>query len=704
MKVLFVRSNNGKLDAISSRQGASLKEKGVDVIYYDIIGKGAKGYLKNLFPLRKFIRQHNPDIVHAHYSLSGILTTLTFTKKPIVVSLMGSDVLASNKYIVKFVKYCSKHVWKYTIAKSQEIYEQLAVKKCVVIPNGVNLNVFKPIPRQEAIEKLGWKKDAIHILFASNPKRPEKNFELAFKAVNEVMKKKDKVVLHHLNDLSLDEMVLHYNAANLLLLTSFYEGSPNVIKEAMACDCPIVATNVGDIEIVTKNTDNVIVTSFNSDEIINSILKILNSGKRSNGREKIQPLDSAIIADKIINIYKNILAGKSNNLSSSEKYTVATTYQRCVIGLWDTSVPGIKFDENGVSNFCRMQQSLMAQYPRGNKGMKDWTDIVAKMKLDGAEKKYDCIIGISGGTDSSYLLHLAHEYELRVLAVYLDNGWGSNAAVTNIQLITSALNFDLETYVINYEEVKTVFKSYILSGLPWIDSPSDTAIKSVLYKAAAREGLKYALNGGDFRSEGKQPLTWTYSDTKQLNFVVKNFSDQKLNNFPRLSLFRLGYFGFVKKIKAVRPLYYLPYKKIEAKKLLAEKYGWIDYGGHHHENIFTKFAIAYWLPVKFGIDKRIITYSAQILSGEITREEGLAMIQQPPFDDNRIAGEIEYVLKKLELSVEDFEKAFKQENKYFYDYPSYFPLIKKFSNIGKAISTKIFGFKPGIFEAIDQEI
>jgi N-acetyl sugar amidotransferase len=481
----------------------------------------------------------------------------------------------------------------------------------------------------------------------------------------------------------------------VLLLTSFYEGSPNVIKEAMACNCPIVTTNVGDIYKNTKGTENVFITQFDSNEIYEAILKIFESNKRSNGREIIQPLDSRIIAEKIISIY-NTLVPKYKNISLK--------YQQCSVGLWDTTVPGIRFDENGVSNFCRMQESLMQQYPRGKKGNEDWNKLVSKMKADGKGKKYDCIIGISGGTDSSYLLHLAHQEGLRVLAVYLDNGWGSNIAVSNISCITTALKFDLETFVINYNEVKTVLRSFILAGLPWIDSPTDIAIKSVLYKAAAREKIKYALNGGDFRSEGKQPLSWTYSDTKQLNYLVKKFGLDSLKTFPRLSLFQLAYYGFFKQIKAVRPLYYLPYQKKEAKILLAEKYNWQDYGGHHHENIFTKFAISYWLPVKFGIDKRIITYSAQILSGEITRQQGLDLLKENSFEKDKIDSEIEYVLKKLDLSKEDYKKAFEQQNKYFYDYPSYYSLIKKFSHIGKIISTKLFGFKPGIFEAIDQSI
>jgi N-acetyl sugar amidotransferase len=379
-------------------------------------------------------------------------------------------------------------------------------------------------------------------------------------------------------------------------------------------------------------------------------------------------------------------------------------YKRCSKGLWDTSVPGIKFDSQGVSNFCKMQESLMSQYPRGEKGIKEWDAIVKKMKKDGRNRKYDCIIGMSGGTDRSYLLHIAHQYGLRVLAVNLDNGWSSDIAVKNIKAVTSALNYDLETHVINYNEVKMVLRSYILASFPWVDSPTDIAIKSVLYKYAAREGIKYALNGGDFRSEGKQPLPWTYSDTKQMRYITKLFSNSNLKTYPTLAIHEWIYYGFIKRIKAIRPLYFIPYEKKEAKELLKNEYGWIDYGGHHHENIFTKFIISYWLPVKFGIDKRIITYSAQILSGEISREDAFKLLCKPAYDSENLEEDIAYVLKKLDLSRADFDKAFNSDNKYYYDYPSYFPLILRFARLGKYISNKIFGFKPGIFEAIDQKI
>lgn len=379
-------------------------------------------------------------------------------------------------------------------------------------------------------------------------------------------------------------------------------------------------------------------------------------------------------------------------------------YQRCARGLWDTTIPGIRFDEEGVSNFAKMQESLMAQYPRGAEGLKVWEGLVDEMKRAGKNRKYDCIIGISGGTDSCYLLHVAHEYGLRVLAYNLDNGWSSDIAVKNIKTMTNALNYDLETYVLNYEDVKIALKSYLLAGLPWVDSPTDLAIKAIFYKLAVRENIKYTLNGGDFRSEGKQPLLWTYSDAHQFKYLVKRFFNRRLKNYPKLTLTDWVYYGLIKKVKVIRPLYFLPYEKKLAKELLKEKYGWVDYGGHHHENIFTKFIMSYWLPVKFGIDKRIITMSAQILSGEIKRENAIQSIKITPFDPYNIEKDISYVIKKLDLKQSEFDTAFKGRNRYFNDYPSYYPMIKRFSKLGKMIAGKIFSFKPGIFESIDQGI
>ncbi len=372
-------------------------------------------------------------------------------------------------------------------------------------------------------------------------------------------------------------------------------------------------------------------------------------------------------------------------------------YKICTRGIWDTTVPGITFDENGVSNYAKMFDSLCEVYPRGEKGKLYWENIVDQIKEKGKGKKYDCVIGVSGGTDSCYLLHMAKiEYGLRPLAVNLDNGWSSEIAVGNIKKVTKTLDIDLETYVIDYEEVKSVLRAYMRSGLPWIDGPTDNAIKSTLFNTAQREDIKYVLNGSDFRSEGKQPSEWTYTDSKQMLYLLKKFEKIDLKTYPYQSLFDIVNSTIIKKIKDYRPFNSINYQKKVAQEFLINKYGWEYYGGHHHENVFTKFAIAYWMPKKFSIDKRIITLSAQVLSGEISREHALEKIQQSPYDPDQMERDKDYIIKKLDLLKEDFNIIWNHENKYYWHYPSYMPLFQKYFKLSKTFLKYFFPTPPTI--------
>ena len=359
-------------------------------------------------------------------------------------------------------------------------------------------------------------------------------------------------------------------------------------------------------------------------------------------------------------------------------------YKICARGIWDTTVPGITFDENGVSNYAKMFDELCDVYPRGEKGKFYWENIIDKIKESGEDKKYNCIIGVSGGTDSSYLMYIAKVlYGLRPLAVNLDNGWSSNIAVENIKKVTKALDIDLETYVIDYEEVKAVLRAYMKATLPWIDGPTDHAIKSVLFNIAKREGIKYILNGSDFRSEGKQPSEWTFTDAKQMLFIIKKFEGLRLNSYPYQKMTAFINSSLIKKIKVYRPFNSIEYEKKIAQEFLIKEFNWEYYGGHHHENVFTKFAIAYWMPRKFNIDKRIITLSAQVLSGEITRENALEKMKLPPYDLEQMERDKEYVIKKLDLSKEEFGRIWNQGNHYYWDYPSYMPLYQIYSRLSK---------------------
>jgi len=376
----------------------------------------------------------------------------------------------------------------------------------------------------------------------------------------------------------------------------------------------------------------------------------------------------------------------------------------CKMGVWDDSIPGINFDSEGVSNYAKIQLALMEAYPRGKHGEKDWAEIVKNVKANSPKKsKYDCVVGVSGGVDSSYLLYILKvKYNLNPLAVNLDNGWNSDIAVKNIKKVTKALDIDLETYVINYEEIKDLMRSYMLSGLPWIDTPTDSAIKSVMYKVAKEIGVKYIFRGNDFRSEGKQPTEWTYSDYKQLNYVHKRFGKlRKLKTYPYLSLSKIFVNGLFFRMKDIRPFYYLDYDKAKARNFLEKEYNWEYYGGHHHENLFTKFVMSYWLPEKFGIDKRKISLSAQVMSGHITKKEALNELSIPTSSEGEFSKVKEFVLSKLDFTEKEFDDIWNSENKTYRDYPSNYQLLETLKNRFGVFIKLIYPQKPMTFVAME---
>lgn len=365
----------------------------------------------------------------------------------------------------------------------------------------------------------------------------------------------------------------------------------------------------------------------------------------------------------------------------------------CKVGVWDETIPGIEFDEFGVSNYAKLYYKLSEAYPRKKKGLEDWNGIVQEIKRN-STGKYNCVIGVSGGTDSCYLLHIAKELGLKPLAVHLDNGWNTEIAVSNIEKMTKKLDIDLITYVVNYEEIKDLLKSYMKAGMPWIDLPTDIAIKSVLYKVADKYKIKYLLRGNDFRTEGSQPNEWTYGDGRQLLDIHSRYGSVRLKTFPNYTLSNLIYYGVFKKIKSVYPFYYIEYNKSHAKEFLKQNYGWEYYGGHHHENIFTKFAISYWMYKKFGIDKRKITFSALILNNEMSRAEAITQLANTPYNENEVNEMLEYVAKKLDLTSTELESIINNENRNYNDYKSYDYLLQYLTKIAAPFLKLIFIHKP----------
>ena len=304
MKVLFVRSGNNGLDPISQNQGESLMREGMEVYYFDIIGKGFKGYIASYHRLQKKIQEVRPDVIHAHYSFSAYLASIASKKIPVVTSLMGSDVNTSSwlfRYLnIFFVRY----IWKATIVKSSDMKKKLPqVKSVYLLPNGVDFGRFFPEEKVEVQQKLELNSNRINILFGADPEVEIKNYPLAQDALKMLDIEFD---IHFLKGIDRNAISDYYNAADVLLLTSFSEGSPNVIKEAMACNCPIVATDVGDIREVIGKTEGCFVTHFEAKEIADRLNEAINYGKRTKGRENIKYLDSSLIAKKLIEIYKTI--------------------------------------------------------------------------------------------------------------------------------------------------------------------------------------------------------------------------------------------------------------------------------------------------------------------------------------------------------------------------------------------------------------
>ncbi len=306
MRVLFVARETvkGLLSPLVSRQGDSLKDAGVEVEYFPIRGKGRGGYIRSVFALRRYLRLNRFDVIHAHYSLSSFAATLAGAR-PLIVSLMGSDVLR-GKVERYWLRRLAKGRWSALIVKSEEMKAVLGIRSAAVIPNGIDMESFRPLAENEARANSGFASGK-HVIFVGDPGRDEKNFDLARCAYD--LLKRDRVELHVISGLSHESMPDIMNAADVLLLTSRYEGSPNVIKEAMACNCPIVATDVGDIRWIIGDTEGCYLTSFDPGDVASKLQLALKFGRRTRGRERLIELglDSVSVAKRIVQLYQDVI-------------------------------------------------------------------------------------------------------------------------------------------------------------------------------------------------------------------------------------------------------------------------------------------------------------------------------------------------------------------------------------------------------------
>jgi len=347
-------------------------------------------------------------------------------------------------------------------------------------------------------------------------------------------------------------------------------------------------------------------------------------------------------------------------------------YQVCTRCVMDTSDPDIQFDENGVCNHCRRYDDLVARRVfSGEEGRQRLAAIVAQIQREGQGKRYDCVIGVSGGVDSTYVAWKAKELGLRPLAVHLDNGWDSELAVSNIHKALKRLDIDLYTHVIDWEEFRDLQLAFLRASTPDSEIPTDHAIVALMRQMAERVGVRYILAGYNLRTESHLPRAWSrgHMDWRYIKSVHRLFGRRPLKTFPHMGFWT--YYRYRLTQRMVHILNYVDYVKADARRLLEQELGWQYYGGKHYESIYTRFYQGYILPRKFGYDKRRSHLSSLICSGEITREEALAELQQPPYPPALQEEDMEYVIKKLGLTPQEFEEIMQLPKKTYWDYPSY---------------------------------
>ena len=369
--------------------------------------------------------------------------------------------------------------------------------------------------------------------------------------------------------------------------------------------------------------------------------------------------------DQLLETFKGLDLGQTGKVLTNISIS---TKKMCKVCLITEDIPNAKLEDSEICYYCTLHSKLNDDYPNDGLGHSKFVEFVENLKEKGKHKKYDCVLGVSGGADSSYLAHVLHGHGLRILAVHFDNTWNSPVASGNIQRVLSKLEIDLITYVVDNQEYDSLYRAFMLGGTTDIETPTDIGFAATLYKVAKENGIDEIIEGHSFRTEGVAPLGWLYMDGRYIKSVNRQFGTKKLRTYPNLEISKFLYFAIVKKLNRSRPLYWLNYEKEKAKRLLHDEYGWEWYGGHHMENYFTAFYHSYFLPKRYGIDYRTVELSALIRSGFAEKSDSLKVISEGRYADLAI---LDMVKKRLGFSDEEFENVINSEKKTYKDYKTY---------------------------------
>ena len=374
-------------------------------------------------------------------------------------------------------------------------------------------------------------------------------------------------------------------------------------------------------------------------------------------------------------------------------------YQICSNCIMDTSDPRISFDSEGVCDYCNnFTATIEPSWDTGEKGKAELAELATKIKNEGKGKDFDCIIGLSGGLDSSYAAYIAVEkMGLKPLLFHVDAGWNTDQAVGNIEKLVDGLDLDLYTEVINWQEMRDLQLAFLKSGIPDQDLPQDAAFFSALYKFAREHKIKHVITGGNYSTECcREPEEWggyPGIDLTLFNDIHKKFGKRKLTSFPLVDIFvyKIIYQRLMG-MKVIKPLNLVPYIKKDAEKELHDLFGWRSFKHKHHESRFTRFYEDYWLPRKFGFHKRRAHFSSLIMTNQMTRDEALERISQPEMDEHFLNQEFEYIANKLDLTVSELQNIFESENKTFYNYKN----KRRFIGLGANVM-RIMGLEKRLF-------
>ena len=356
-------------------------------------------------------------------------------------------------------------------------------------------------------------------------------------------------------------------------------------------------------------------------------------------------------------------------------------YAICANCIMDTTDANITFDARGWCDYCNnFHQNIRPNWHPDEIGARQLAQDVEAIKRAGRGRDFDCVVGLSGGVDSSYVTYLAKEkLGLRPLLLHVDAGWNSQQAVNNIEALVDGLGLDLHTEVVDWLEMRDLQLAFFKAQVPHLDTPQDHAFFAGLYNFAAKHGVKYILTGANYSTECvREPLEWHYhaSDLRQLKDIHRRFGSRPLTTFPMADIFTYKlYYRFLKGVRVVKPLNCVPFIKEEAMQLLVDRFGWQRYAHKHYESRFTRFYEGFWLPTKFGYDKRRAHFSSLILTGQMTREDAAQKIAQRAYDDDTIAHDFEYIATKLDITVDALRELLRGPGRTYRDYANSMPLI-----------------------------